>query len=216
MTLSTELKAMTESVRQQVPAEVMATLEAGAATLLASGVARNVIKPGDRMPEFELPDANGVTVRSRDLLVKGPLLLTFYRGSWCPYCNLELNALQQRLPDIRARGASLVAISPQTPDASLTTQMKHDLKFPVLSDAGNKIARKFGLVFTLDDGLKKIYDAFGIDLLAHNGDSSLELPVPATYLIGSDGVVLASYVNLDYRERLEPDVAIGWLDGKGR
>ncbi|MFA6984664.1 MAG: peroxiredoxin-like family protein [Arenimonas sp.] len=216
MTLSTELKAMTESVRQQVPAEVMATLEAGAATLRASGVARNVIKPGDRMPEFELPDANGVTVRSRDLLVKGPLLLTFYRGSWCPYCNLELNALQQRLPDIRARGASLVAISPQTPDASLTTQMKHDLKFPVLSDAGNKIARKFGLVFTLDDGLKKIYDAFGIDLLAHNGDGSLELPVPATYLIGSDGVVLASYVNLDYRERLEPEVAIGWLDGKGR
>lgn len=216
MTLSTELKAMTESVRQQVPAEVMATLEAGAATLLASGVARNVIKPGDRLPEFELPDANGIMVRSRDLLAKGPLLLTFYRGSWCPYCNLELNALQQRLPDILARGASLVAISPQTPDASLTTQMKHDLKFPVLSDAGNRIARKFGLVFALDDGLKKIYDAFGIDLLAHNGDNSLELPVPATYLIGSDGVVLAAYVNVDYRDRLEPEVAIGWLDGKGR
>lgn len=216
MTLSTELKSMTESVRQQVPAEVMATLEAAGPNLLASKVAEQALKPGDRIPEFELPDATGIKVRSRDLLAKGPLLLSFYRGSWCPYCNLELNALQQRLPEILAKGASLVAISPQTPDASLAQQMKNGLKFPVLSDIHNEIARKFGLVFTLDDSLKKIYEAFAIDLVAHNGDNSFELPVPGTYLIGSNGIVLASYVNVDYRERLEPQLAIDWLDGIGR
>lgn len=212
MNLVTELKAVTESVRQQAPAEVMTAMETATAKLAASGLAGKALKRGDRMPDFELPDATGKIVRSIDLRAKGALLISFYRGHWCPYCSLEFKALQERLADITAKGATLVAISPQTPDQSLTTQQKYELKFPVLSDSGNKVARKFGLVYTLDEGLRPIYQAFGIDLTAHNGDSSFELPVPATYLVDKNGTVLDSYVNVDYRERLPLETALSWLE----
>lgn len=212
MTLAAELKALTDGVRKQAPAEVFATMEAANDALAATGLADKTLARGQRMMDFELPDAMGAIVRSADLRAKGPLLIAFYRGQWCPYCNLELKALQARLGDITAKGATLVAISPQTPDNSLSTKEKHDLQFPVLSDKGNQVARQFGLVFTLDESLKPIYQAFGVDLMAHNGDGSFELPVPATYLIGKDGMVLEAYVNTDYRERLEPETAIGWLN----
>ena len=212
MNLATELKAVTESVRQQAPAEVMAAMETATAKLAASGLANKTLKRGSHMPDFELPDATGKIVRSIDLRAKGALLISFYRGHWCPYCSLELKALQERLADITAKGATLIAISPQTPDQSLTTQQKYELNFPVLSDSGNTIARKFGLVYTLDESLRPIYQAFGIDLKAHNGDSSFELPVPATYLVDKNGTVLDSYVNVDYRERLSLETTLSWLD----
>lgn len=122
MNLASELKAVTDTVRQQAPAEVFMAMEAATAKLAASGLAGKVLKPGKRIPDFELPDATGKIVRSTDLRAKGPLLISFYRGHWCPYCNLELKALQEHLADIVARGGTLVAISPQTPDQSLTTQ----------------------------------------------------------------------------------------------
>lgn len=212
MNLATELKAVTESVRQQAPIEVMTAMETATAKLAASGLADKALKRGSQMPDFELPDATGNIVRSTDLRAKTALLISFYRGHWCPYCNLELKALQERLADFTAKGATLVAISPQTPDQSLTTQQKHALKFPVLSDSGNKVARKFGLVHTLDEHLRPIYQAFGIDLQAHNGDGSFELPVPATYLVDKNGIVLDAYVNVDYRERLSPETVLSWLD----
>ncbi|MFM7427631.1 MAG: peroxiredoxin-like family protein [Elainella sp.] len=211
MNLELELKAVTETVRQQAPTEVISLMEAATAKLAAAGLVERALKPGQAMPNFELPDATGKLVRSPDLLVQGSLLISFYRGNWCPYCNLELRALQQRLEEIRALGATLVAISPETPDQSLTTQEKHDLQFPVLSDAGNRVARQFGLVSQLDQSLRPIYKAFGIDLAAHNGDQSFELPIPATYLVGADGTVLNAFVNVDYRERLAPETAIAWL-----
>ena len=212
MNLATELKAVTESVRQQAPTEVMTAMETATAKLAASGLAGKALKRGSRMPDFEIPDATGNIVSSTDLRAKGALLISFYRGHWCPYCSLELKALQERLTDITAKGATLVAISPQTPDQSLTTQQKHALKFPVLSDSSNKVARKFGLVYTLDESLRPIYQAFGIDLQAHNGDGSFELPVPATYLVDKNGIVVEAYVNVDYRERLSLETALSWLD----
>lgn len=212
MNLASELKAVTDTVRQQAPAEVFMAMEAATAKLAASGLAGKVLKPGKRIPDFELPDATGKIVRSTDLRAKGPLLISFYRGHWCPYCNLELKALQEHLADIVARGGTLVAISPQTPDQSLTTQQKHELKFPVLSDRQNTVAKKFGLVYTLDESLRPIYQAFGIDLKAHNGDSSFELPVPATFAVAKDGTVIESFANVDYRERLSLETALSWLD----
>lgn len=212
MNLATELKAVTESVRQQAPTEVMTAMETATAKLAASGLAGKALKRGSRMPDFEIPDATGNIVSSTDLRAKGALLISFYRGHWCPYCSLELKALQERLADITAKGATLVAISPQTPDQSLTTQQKHALKFPVLSDSSNKVARKFGIVYTLDESLRPIYQAFGIDLQAHNGDGSFELPVPATYLVDKNGIVVEAYVNVDYRERLSLETALSWLD----
>jgi len=216
MNLNAELKAVTENVRQQAPTEVFSSMEKANTNLAASGLINKALKRGSRMPDFDLPDATGKMVKSSDLRKHGLLLVSFYRGEWCPYCNLELKALQERHAEIVAAGATLVAISPQIPDYSLTTQQKHDLKFPVLSDLGNKVARRFGLVFTLDESLKPIYQAFGIDLKAHNGDESFELPVPATYLVAKDGSVLEAFVNSDYRGRLEPETALAWIEKAGR
>lgn len=212
MTLAAELNAVTENVRKQLPPETFAVMEAGNRKLAVSGLAERALKPGERMPDFELPDATGRIIRSADLRARGALLISFYRGSWCPYCNLELKALQARLGEIAAKGATLVAISPQTPDQSLTTAEKQCLRFPVLSDASNRVARQFGLVFTLDESLRPYYSAFGIDLVAHNGDDSFELPAPATYAVARDGTVLNAYVEVDYRKRLEPETILGWLD----
>lgn len=212
MTLAAELNAVTESVRKQISPDAFATLEAGHRTLAASGVVERALRPGERMPDFELPDAAGRRVRSAELRAKGALLISFYRGSWCPYCNLELRALQARIDEIARIGATLVAISPQTPDRSLTTAEKEGLAFPVLSDAGNRVARQFGLVFSLDGTLRPLYEAFGIDLAAHNGDSSFELPLPATYAIAPDGTVLHAHVDADYRKRPEPDTVLRWIE----
>ena len=212
MNLAIELKAVTEAVRKQAPKEVFSAMETATAKLAASGLTAKALQPGMRMPDFELPDATGKLVRSSTLRAQGPLLISFYRGHWCPYCNLALKALQERLADIQALGAQFVAISPQTPDHSLSTQQKHELKYPVLSDLGNKVAKQFGLVYTLDASLKPIYQAFGIDLVAHNGDSNFELPIPATYLVAEDGSVLESFLDVDYRKRLAPETALAWLE----
>jgi len=212
MTLQSDLNAITANVKQQAPTEVFAAMEAANVKLADSGLANKAAARGQSIPEFELPDANGNLVRSKDLLRKGPVVISFYRGVWCPYCSVELKAPQDRLADITQRGATLVAISPQTPDSSLTTKEKLELAFPVLSDVGNVLARKFGLVFALDPTLRPIYTAFGIDLQASNGDASWELPVPATYVVGSDGKIVDVFVDVDYRNRLEPDVILQWLD----
>jgi peroxiredoxin len=138
-------------------------------------------------------------------------LITFYRGSWCPFCNLALRALQERNAEIKTRGVTLLAISPQTPDHSLTLQEKHSLQFPVLSDEGNRVARQFGIVFALDPGLKTVQEQFGVDIPAHNGDRTFELPVPATFLVSTDGKVLKSYAEADYMQRLDPETALDWI-----
>ena len=130
--------------------------------------------------------------------------MSFYRGGWCPFCNLELWALQKILPEIERLGASLVAVSPELPDASLNTLEKHRLQFQVLSDRGNQVARQFGLVFTLPQELRPVYEQFGIDIPPHNGDQSFELPLPATYVIASDGTIRYAFVNSDYTQRAEP------------
>ncbi|MDQ6960345.1 MAG: peroxiredoxin-like family protein [Mariprofundaceae bacterium] len=140
-----------------------------------------------------------------DALEQGAVGLSFYRGGWCPYCNLELQALQQALPEIQSLGAQLVAVSPETPDNSLSTAEKHSLAFTVLSDQGNRVAKDFGIVFTLPEALRPVYAQFGIDLPAWNGDDSFELPMPATYVIGRNGIILDGFVNTDYTQRMEPE-----------
>jgi len=209
--LASQLQAVTESVKQQAPADILSTMEAATAQLQNSGLAQRALHVGDAMPEFSLPDPTGKLISSRELLSHGPLLVTFYRGNWCPNCNLALHALQDRLSEIKALGANLVAISPQTPDNSLTMQEKHALAFPVLSDAGLKTSRQFGLVYVLPESLRPIYHSFGIDLVKQNGTDTYELPVPATYLVDRQGRIREAFVQVDYRQRLEPATAIEWL-----
>jgi len=179
--------------------------------LAASGIVGESVGAGDRAPRFSLPNAKGETVSSADLLAKGPLVVSFYRGGWCPYCNVELKALQERLPEIADLGASLVAVSPETPDHSLATAEVNALAFEVLSDRGNGVARAFGLVFELGDELKPIYEKLGIDLIKRNGDDSYELPLPATYVIAADGTVQMAFVDADYTRRLDPEEVIAAL-----
>jgi len=174
--------------------------------LIASGAAARALKAGDRAPEFALKDASGREIASRELLAKGPLVVTFYRGVWCPYCNMDLQALQEALPAITERGAQLIAISPQSQHNSLKSQRENKVTFPILSDPGNEVAARFGLRFKLPDYLIELYrDSFKNDLSHTNGDSSWTLPMPARYVIGMDGVIAYAEVSPDYTRRPDPE-----------
>ena len=212
MSLQAELDATRQQVGTQLPADVLAAIERATADLAAGHAARHALQPGQRMTDFVAPDASGQAVASMVLRSRGPLLITFYRGEWCPYCNLALRALQRELPAFTARGVSLVAISPELPDHALTMQQKHALAFPVLSDAASTVARSFGLVFALPPELRPVYRRLGIDLPGRNGNASHELPIPGSFLVSRDGVVLASFVEVDYRRRLEPADALAWVE----
>ncbi len=179
--------------------------------LQASDTGCSAINTGDTAPDFELPNATGGTVRLTEALDKGPVILNFYRGGWCPFCNLELQALQSRMQEIKKLGATLIGISPETPDNSLTTAEKHQLDFDVLSDLGNKTARDYGLIFTVYEEMRPLYLNWGLNLPAFNGDNSWELPVPATYLVDRERVVRAAYVDKDYTKRMEPDLVLAAL-----
>ena len=180
--------------------------------LIGSGQAQRAKKAGDPMPEFTLLDPDGKPVSSRELLARGPLVISFYRGVWCPYCNLELKALQEALPEIAARGASLVAISPQTAANSRKSQRDNKLEFPILSDVKSEVANAFGIRFALPDYLAETYKGFGNDLAVVNDDPAWVLPMPARYVIGSDGIIAYSEVNPDYTQRPDPSELLPVLD----
>ncbi|MEM8641701.1 MAG: peroxiredoxin-like family protein [Cyanobacteria bacterium P01_G01_bin.54] len=204
MTLSQALTDFQNEFRKTAPDAVKTTMGQATQDLINSGIVDRTLKVGDTIPPVRLPNATGQTVEIQDLLQSGPVVISFYRGGWCPYCNLELKALQAKLPEIKALGATLVTISPETPDASLSTQEKNALEFEVLSDLGNRVARSFGLVFTLPESLRPLYNQFGIDIPAHNGDDTFELPIPATYVIKTDGTIALAFAEADYTQRLEP------------
>jgi peroxiredoxin len=163
---------------------------------------------GDKAPDFTLPDATGNVVKLSEILDKGPVILTFYRGGWCPYCNMELRAYQQLMEDIKAAGAELVAVSPQTPDASLSTKEKNELDYFVLSDEGNKVADEYKLVYKLPPYLVDIYKEKGLDLEKANDSDSWTLPVSATYIIQQDGTIAYEYTKADYKDRVEPSEVV--------
>ncbi|MGO9398640.1 MAG: peroxiredoxin-like family protein [Xanthobacteraceae bacterium] len=182
------------------------------AELIASGQAQRALKADDKAPDFVLDDPDGNPVSSRDLLAKGPLAVSFNRGVWCPYCNLELQALQAALPEIEARGASLVTISPQTPPNSRKSQRDNKLGFPILSDPKAEVANAFGIRFALPDYLIEVYKSFKTDLPLVNGDPSWVLPMPARYVIGSDGIIAYAEINPDYTQRPDPSELLPVLD----
>ncbi|AQQ31217.1 peroxiredoxin-like family protein [Burkholderia cenocepacia] len=186
------------------PPEIHPVMERATAELIASGQAGRAIKAGDRAPSFKLKDQDGSDVSSAALLVKGPLVVTFYRGVWCPYCNIELQAINEVLPEIRAYGANVVAISPQTPVNSRKSVRTNELGFPVLSDVNGQTGADFGLRFALPDYLVELYKNLKNDLPAFNNDPSWTLPMPARYVIGQNGIVLYSEVNPDYTRRPDP------------
>jgi peroxiredoxin len=192
--------------------EALETMHRGTAELIESAQAQRARKAGDTAPEFTLLDPDGKPVSSRESLAKGPLVVSFYRGVWCPYCNLELQALQAALPEITSRGASLVAISPQTAPNSRKSQRDNKLGFPILSDVKSQVANAFGIRFALQDDLIDLYKSFKNDLPAFNDDPSWVLPMPSRYVIGTDGIIAYSEVNPDYTQRPDPSELLPVLD----
>lgn len=208
MNLQAELQKTREEFSEQIPENISEIMTNATETLIQSGIAEKSLKEGEQMPVFSLPNAINEIVSSDILLKKGPLVINFYRGGWCPYCNLELKAFQDVLPEITQLGAQLIAISPNLPDKSLSSIEKHALSFQVLSDVQNKVARQFGLVYTLDEKLQPLYKQMGIDLPEFNGDESYELPLPATYIVDTNGMIQLAFADADYTKRLDPDTVI--------
>lgn len=192
--------------------EQLAIIHRGTQALIESGQADRALKAGDVAPEFELEDADGNTVRSRDLLADGPLVVSFYRGVWCPYCNIDLKALEEARGEFEARGAQLVAISPQTPSNSRKSKRDNGLGFAILSDKRSEVAEAFGIKFKLSDELAELYKGFGNDLPNINDNPDWVLPMPARYVIGTDGVIAYAEINPDYSRRPDPSELLPVLD----
>ena len=197
-----------------VPRSVIDTMHRATDELIASGAAGRALKAGDVAPLFVLKDPGGRSVSAAELLAQGPLIVSFYRGVWCPYCNMELQALQEALPAFRDLGANLVAISPQNAVNSRKSVRMNGLDFPILSDAGNETAAGFGLRYALPDYLIELYKSLKNDLPAFNGDASWTLPMPGRFVIGQDGVIRYAEVNPDYTHRPEPADMLPALRGR--
>ncbi|MAH27183.1 MULTISPECIES: peroxiredoxin-like family protein [Pseudoalteromonas] len=204
MSLKTQIDAFEVQKKANVPADILNLMDVTTEKLIAEQLSEHALKVGDKFPAFELPDSKGKQISSTELLTKGPLVLSFYRGGWCPYCNLELRALNNMQQAFADQNAQLVAVSPQLPDESLSTQQQNELAYTVLSDVSNSLAKKCGLVFTLDERLIPVYDQLGLDIPKANGDESYELPLPATYVIDSQGVIQFAFAHEDYTLRAEP------------
>ena len=195
-----------------LPADVLAIFDKDAGQLAADYASPLKVNAGDKAPDFTLSDATGEPVKLSDVLAEGPAVLTFYRGTWCPYCNLQLSQLQAALSEVSGLGAKLVAVSPQTPDESLTLKEKLGLEYHVLSDIGNQVARQYTAVFRNGDTPVETMTALGIDFDGHYADDSRELPVPAVFVIEQDGTVaFAASEGGDYRERVEPSEVVAAL-----
>lgn len=210
-TLDQQLAEFDNGFRSQVPAEAVTIRQNSFDRITQSNLLKEAVKVGQIAPDFTLPNAQGQAVSLAQLLTKGPVVLVFYRGEWCPYCNLTLRAYQAALSQIEALGASLVAISPQTPDNSLTTVEKKELTFEVLSDQGNQVARNYGLVYKVDDQFKGLLEKFGTDLSTFNGDKSYELPASSTFVIEQSGKVRVAHITPDFTKRLDPSKVIETL-----
>jgi len=211
--LRDSIAAFTANMAKHAPAEVIATLGAELKKLVDSGIAARALKVGTKAPDFTLPDAHGEQVNLASVLAKGPAVVTFYRGGWCPFCDLQLRAYQGVLAPVRDLGAELLAISPQTPDYALSDVEKKQLTFPVLTDAGNRVAREYGLVFALSDAAKQLQTGFGNPIPKFNGDESWELPMPGTFVLDRSGMVLLAHVDPDYMRRVEPAAITDALRG---
>jgi peroxiredoxin len=207
-----ELDELREKSSKTSPPDRIRIYEQGIEEVRKSGAIEKALKVGDRAPDFTLPDATGKNVKLSELLARGPIVVTWYRGGWCPYCNIALRGFHKSLPEIRAAGANLVAISPETPDNSLSTAEKNHLDFQVLSDHGSKVARAYGVSYKIP---KVIADQFKgrLDLAKYNGDDSGELPLGVTYVIDRDGIIRYAFIDADYRKRAEPSDVLAALRG---
>jgi len=222
MTLNKNIRQTIQMVRDTLPPELNTMIEQGAGEISALEIAEKALKIGDKIPEFKLQDRNGESKSLNEYISEGPLVVTFYRGIWCPYCNLQLAAYNQRLDEIKALGANLVAITPEgsegvavLEDSELPQQAKDTAisnpDFDVLHDKNNKVADTFGLVFKLPQAHRKLFEMMKLDIERANGEGSFTFSDPATYIIGQDALVKWRFVPNNYRKRAEPDEILNQL-----
>jgi peroxiredoxin len=193
-----------ELIAKYVPAETQAIQAQAVAELKQRNLAANILPVGAKVPSFELQDHNGKVIRSSDLLAHGRLVLCFIRGRWCPFCVGQMEAMNLIVPQLEQAGATLAAISPQTVKQSFFMHDQHKLRFLLLSDTGNKVARQFGLTYRVPAAQEAIYRRAFVNLPFTNGDDSWELPIPATFIVDRDGTILYASANEDYTDRPEP------------
>ncbi|MBE9515412.1 MAG: AhpC/TSA family protein [Proteobacteria bacterium] len=209
---SEQAEAMTTVFLEQIPeADRDTLLSEFQAYLEGSSDGEQAIATGEQAPVFTLPDHLGNNVDLGVELAHGPVVLSFYRGGWCPYCNIEFRGLQNILPEIQSLGAQLIGLSPETPDVSAETVKAKGFEFTVLSDVGNKVARQYGLQTAVPEAIRPLYEKWELDVNGANGDNSWELPLPATYVINRRGTVKAAFINRDYTQRMEPNDIIAAL-----
>ncbi len=203
-----------ESIAKYVPAETQAIHARAIAELKEKHLATDILPAGTKIPAFEASDQNGKSTPSEELLTKGRLVLCFIRGRWCPFCVAQMEAMNAILPEIEKAGARLAAISPQTVQQSFFMHDQHKLRFPLLSDRGNNVARQFGLTYRVSDEQQSLYKHTFVNLPFVNGDDCWELPIPATYVIDRQGTVLYASANEDYSERPEPTEIVAFLQSQ--
>lgn len=211
MTLNAILQETLAKSQAQFPPEALKIIRAADEDLRARRVGQDALKQGDTFPDATLSDVSGKSVSLRALNQAAPLIINFYRGGWCPYCNLELKAYQGLLGEVTALGGQLIAVSPEKPDNSLTTAEKNALSFPVLTDTGNQLAKAIGIAFELPIGLQNLFSGFGMNLPDLNAGTGWALPIPATFVVDRGGKIVLADVDPQYTRRLEPAVAIAAL-----
>ena len=205
-TMTKELEEARLKSRERIPAKALEAIDRGTAALVASDVRSGALKRGQRAEDFILMDTHGQPVRLKALLDVGPVVLSFYRGGWCPYCSIELRGLQLAWPEIESLGAAMIAVSPQLPDNSSSTVIKNEVEFPVLSDVGNIVAKRFGIVYKLSKELLSVHAKADHSLSTFNGETgSQELPMAATFVLDRSGKIQLAFVDEDYTRRLDPD-----------
>lgn len=208
MSLTTALQELADGSVKRHPGAAQDIMKSAIDALQKTPILEQAFKTGDQLPDISLPNAMGKTVHLQDMLKDSRLVITFYRGGWCPYCNLELRAYQTALSEIHAKDAQLVAISPELPDNALTTTEKNELAFEVLSDHTNAVAQKLNLLYQLPDELVALYTKFGIDLEANQGNTANSLPIAATYIVEQDGRISYDFLAEDYKLRADPETVL--------
>ena len=212
-TIAEQVDKMTETMGPQLPSEVLGAFAQEQAELAANGMPEGVIQVGAPLPDADLLDPNGTSMSLYEALGDGVAILVFYRGAWCPYCNVALKTYQGELvPELTHRGVRLIAVSPQKPDGSLSMQEKNELTFTVLSDPGNQIAKAVGIVSAPSAEGRAAQLQLGLDLTEVNADGTIEIPMPTTIIVDADRKVRWIDVHPDYSTRSEPDQILAALD----
>lgn len=207
-TLAQQIEHLNQELSSQLPQEILNAFGKSIEDLKAKRIEENSIRLGDQMPEFSLPNALGKIISSEEVLKNGKMILAFYRGSWCPYCNLELKYLQDYLSIIKEKEATLIAVSPQSPDYSLSMAEKNNLEFEVVTDVNNNLAEKLGITFQLQNFVLPYYDGLGIHLSDFNKNNDNILPVPAVFVIDENRVVIYKFLDVNYMNRVDVEELI--------